>query len=200
MTKAVARVALLALLLCTFTSAKFIINDHIIAPKAVAVLDKISNELTEKTGVNAFVVATKEKLPRGVNLYDYSKKFENNISKPYVILIFAPNSTRIGLIPSSDKVAKYYDSDKVKSFAIDIVVSEDSNALQSKYDLAVVQAYSELADEIAATKGIELTNTLNDPTGWIIDLVRWIVWIGAILIFWVYFGRPIYMRIKNGKK
>jgi len=200
MTKAIARVALLALLLCTFTSAKFIINDHIIAPKAVAILDKISNELTEKTGVNAFVVATKERLPKGVNLYDYSKKFESNVSKPYVILIFAPNSMRIGLIPSSDEVAKYYDSDKVKSFAIDIVGSEDSNALQSKYDLAVVQAYSELADEIATAKGIKLTNTLNDPTGWIIDLVRWIVWIGAILIFWVYFGRPIYMRIKNGKK
>ncbi len=200
MVKAIARVTLLAFLLSLLAPAKFIINDHIISPKAVVVLENISNELTEKTGINAYVVATKDKLPRGTNLYEYSDKFEDSVSKPYVILIFAPNSMRLGLIPSSEEVAKYYDSNEVKSYAIDIVKSEDSNTLQSKYDLAIVQAYSELSDQIADYKNVDLTTTLNDPYDWIIDLVRYLVWIGTILVLWIYFGRPIYLRIKNGKK
>jgi hypothetical protein len=198
--KALARVTLLACLLSLSISAKFIVNDHIISPRAVVVLEKISSELTEKTDIYAYVIATKDKLPRGTNLYEYSKEFEGNLSKPYVIFIFAPNSKRLGLIPSSSEIKSYYDGDEVKRYAVDIVKSDDSNSLQSKYDVAIVQAYSELADELASHKGVELSSSLNDPYDWIIDVVRWIVWLGAILIFWVYFGRPIYMRIKNGKK
>jgi len=200
MVKALARATLLACLLTLSISAKFIVNDHIISPRAAVVLEKISSELTEKTDMHAYVIATKDKLPRGTNLYKYSEKYEGNLSKPYVIFIFAPNSKRLGLIPSSEAIKGYYDGDKVKSYAVDIVKSNDSNSLQSKYDVAIVQAYSELADELASQKGIELTSSLNDPYDWIIDIVRWVVWLGAVLIFWVYFGRPIYMRIKNGKK
>lgn len=200
MVKAIARVALLACLLSLSISAKFIVNDYIVSPRATVVLEKISKELTEKTGISAYVIATKDKLPRGTNLYNYSKKFEGNLSKPYVIFIFAPNSKRLGLIPSSKKIKDYYDEGEVKNFAIDIVKSRDSNSLQSKYDVAVVQAYSELADQLAKKKGIVLTNTLHDPYSWIIDVVTWLVLLGSVLVFWIYFIRPTYMRIKNGKK
>jgi len=208
MSKAAARVTLLALLLSISISAKFILNDYIISPRAAQVIEEMSTELTEKTSIHAYVVATKEKFPAGANLYKYSKRFESNISEPYVIFIFAPNAViaegiddrgRLGLIASKDMIKRYNPYD-VKKYAVEILQSKDSNSLQSKYDLSVVQAYSELADELAASKGVELDKTLKNKYGWIITVIAWIVRAGTILLLWIYILRPIYLRIKNGKR
>jgi len=61
-----------------------------------------------------------------------------------------------------------------------------------------VQAYSELSDEIAEKKGIHLENTVKNESGWLIKGVTWIVYVGSLLVFWVYFGRPIYRRMRYG--
>ncbi len=208
MSKVLARVTLLALLLSISISAKFLLNDYIVTPKAATVIKTMSKELTTKTGIHAYVVATKEKFAIGANLYEYSKRFESNISKPYVIFIFAPNALitkdieekgRLGLIASSSDIKKLYSPTDVKKFAVDILKSNDSNSLQSKYDLSVVQAYSELADELASAKGIELTTTLKDKYSWIISIFRWIVRLGTLVLLWIFLVRPIYLRMKNGK-
>ncbi len=196
--KHIARVTLLMLFFTFTLSAKYLINDHIISPKASQIIEKIGEELYQKTGINIYAIATNDDLGRE-NLYKYILKYEKSISKPYVALIFAPNSKRIGLIASDDTLKSYYDPNRVKSYAIRIVSSADSNSMQSKYDVAVVQAYSELADEIASKKGIKLANTIKDEGGWFLTLVTWLVYLGSIVVFWVYFGRPIYMRIRNGK-
>jgi hypothetical protein len=122
------------------------------------------------------------------------------MSKPYIVLVFAPNSKRIGLVPSAEELKKLYNADRVKDYAISIVSSTDSNSQRSKYDLAMVQAYSELADEIAAGKGVKLDTTIKDESKWLIKAVTWIVYIGALLVFWAYFGRPIVTRMKHGTK
>ena len=208
MSKVLARVTLLALLLSISISAKFLLNDYIVTPKAATVIETMSEELTAKTGIHAYVVATKEKFKIGANLYEYSKRFESNISKPYVIFIFAPNALiikdieekgRLGLLASSNDIKKLYNPSDVKKFAVDILKSNDSNSLQAKYDLSVVQAYSELADELASSRGVELSTTLKDKYSWIISIFRWIVRLGTLVLLWIFLVRPIYIRMKNGK-
>ncbi len=209
MIKAVARGTLLACLLSLSVSAHFLKNDYLITPKASAVLDQMSDELTEKTGITAYAVATTEKLKEGLNLYDYVKQFESNASKPNVILIFAPNAIikqkmsqtgRLGLIPSTPALKDAYDPGEVLQYFHAFIGSKDSNSLQSKYDVAMLQAYSELLDELAAYKGITLERTFKDNTSWIVTFFAWIVRIGAVLLFWIYFGRPLYRRIKYGRQ
>ncbi len=199
MTKA-ARAILLALLSTFAYSANFLINDHLLSPRASELIEKIGSELKAKTGVNAYAIATNDHIPRNGNLFEYIRKYESELSKPYVIFLFAPNSKRIGLLPSDKKIGNSYDPDRVKDFAIKIISSSDSNSQRSKYDVAVVQAYSELADELAEASGKVLENTIKSESGWLIRIVTWAVYIGSLLVFWVYFGRPLYMRIRYGKK
>jgi len=209
MTKAIARVTLLAWLLSLSVSAHFLLNEYLITPKAAAVLEKISNELTKKTGITAYAIATTEKLKEGTNLYEYVKQYESHASKPYVIMIFAPNAViksgisqtgRLGLIPSSKALKQGYDHNKVLQYFNAFIGSKDSNSLQSKYDVAMLQAYSELADELAAYRHVELESTFKDSSGWIVTFFTWIVRIGAVLLFWIYFGRPLYRRMRYGRQ
>lgn len=179
--------------------SKYLINDHIISPKAAEVIEAIGEELYQKSGLNLYVIATTKELGRGINLYEYIKRYRSSLSKPYVILFFAPNSKRIGILNSDQKFKNFYDKDEVIDYAIKIIESPDKNSMQSKYDVGVVQAYSELADEIATKKGIKLQNTIKNESGWFLKFITWIVYLGAIVVFWVYFFRPIFRRLFNVK-
>ena len=209
MFKAQVRFALLALLLPLLLNATHILKDDILKPEASKLIEEMGNELSSKTGINAYVIATNESFPEGFNLVSYSKKFEKNMSKPYILFIFAPYAIiteksgekgRVGFIPSSDKVRKLYDYDDVRDAAIDIVAMKDKNTLEDKHNIGVVQGFSELADQVADSKGVELTKTLPNETTYIITALKVLVYIGAVLVLWMFIFRPIIMRIKNGKQ
>ena len=128
------------------------------------------------------------------------KKYAKELRDPWIAILFLPNNKRIGILVSDPGMKTWYDPEEVKKYAIEILGSADSNREQSKYDVAMVQSYSELADELAAHKGIQLTSTIKNEGQWFLKLVTWLVYLGAVLVFWVYFGRPIYMRIRHGKR
>jgi hypothetical protein len=195
-----ARLALLVFLLTFSLSAQYLVNDHLISPKAGDVIEKIGQELARKTGLHAYVIASNEVLDKRANLYEYVKKYEKELSEPWVAILFLPNNRRLGILVSDPSLKKAYDPYEVKKYAIDILGSADSNSMQSKYDVAMVQAYSELADELGASKGVKLKNTIKDQGRWIIKIITWLVYLGAVVVFWVYFGRPLYMRIRHGKQ
>ena len=195
-----ARVTLLVFLLTFSLSAQYLINDHLISPKAGDVIEKIGQELAQKTGIHAYIIASNDLLPKRANLYKYVKKYAKELSEPWVAILFLPNNKRLGILVSDPDLKKAFDSSEVKKYAISILGSADSNSLQSKYDVAMVQAYSELADELAASKGVKLENTIKNEGRWLINVITWLVYLGAVLVFWVYFGRPLYMRIRHGKQ
>ena len=190
---------MLALLLSLSLSANYLFNDHLISPKAAEVVEKIGSELKRKSGVHAYIIASNDRLPKRANLYEYVKKYEAKMQRPWVALLFLPNNQRLGILVSDPEMKSWYDDNEVKKYAIDILGSTDSNSQQSKYDVAMVQAYSELADELAAHKGVKLEHTIKNEAQWLIKGITWLVYLGAILVFWVYFGRPIFMRIRHGK-
>ena len=195
-----ARFASLILLFTFSLSAKFLINDNLISPKATDLIEKIGKEAKEKTGISLYAIATNDKIARRESLYDYVKKYKSRMSEPYIAIIFAPNSKRIGIIVSNKSLEKDYNPDRVKNYAIAIVSSADSNSLQSKYDVGLVQAYSELADEVASAKGVKLKNTIKEKGGWVLKIITWLVYLGSVLVLWVYFGQPLYRRIRYGKQ
>jgi len=209
MFKVQVRFALLALLLPLLVNATPILKDDILKPEASKLIEDMANELVSKTGINGYVVATNENFPQGFNLVEYSKKYEANLSKPYVMLIFAPNAVitaksetkgRVALIPSSKDLIDLYDKGDVMDATIDVIAAKDKNTKEDKFNIGVVQGFSELADQIAAAKKVEMTTTLPNETRIIIGILQVIVIIGALLVFWMFMFRPLYMRIKNGKE
>ena len=208
MFKVQVRFALLALLLPLLLNATHILKDDILKPEASKLIEEMATELVSKTGIHGYVVATNENFPERFNLVDYSKKYEANMSKPYVMLIFAPNAIitaksetkgRVALIPSSKDLIELYDKSDVMDATIDVVAAKDKNTKEDKFNIGVVQGFSELADQIADAKKVEMTTTLPNETKIIVSVLRVIVIIGALLVFWMFMFRPLYMRIKNGK-
>jgi hypothetical protein len=209
MFKAQVRATLLALLLPLLLNATPILKDDILKPEASKLIEQMADELFSKTGIHGYVVATNENFPERFNLVAYSKKYEVNTSKPFVILIFAPNAIiteksgqkgRVGLIPSSKEIARLYDKSDVMDATIDVIAAKDKNSIEDKHNIGVVQGFSELADSIADAKDVELTSTLPNDNRNIISVLKVIVISGALLVFWMFIFRPLYMRIKNGKQ
>ena len=209
MIKVQVRYALLALLLPLLLNAAHILKDDLLRPEASKLIEQMGDELFSKTGINEYVVATNENFPERFNLVIYSKKYEANTSKPFVMLIFAPNAIitqksgqkgRVGLIPSSKELAGLYDKSDVMDATIDVIAAKDKNSIEDKHNIGVVQGFSELADQIAESKNVELTTTIPNETRYIIKFLQVIVIIGALLVFWMFLFRPLFMRIKNGKK
>jgi len=209
MHKVKAGFTLLALLLPLLLSATHLLKNDLLNIKASKLIDDMGDELFLKTGVNVYVIATNEHFQEGYNLVTYSKKYDANMSKPYVLFIFAPYATiikdadtkgRVGIIPSSPEIKSLYHYDDVRDAAIDVVASKDANTDEDKFNIGIVQGYSELADNIAASKGIKLENTIPNNTGTVINILRVFVYFGSIIVLWVFILRPLVMRIKHGKK
>jgi len=209
MIKAKVRATLLALMLPLLLNATHILRNDLLKLEAVKLINDMGEELQSKTGVNAYVIATNEHFPERYNLVEYSKQYEANISKPYVLFIFAPYATitkkaeargRVGIIPSSDAVKSMYDYESVRDAGIDIVAMKDSNTPEDKFNIGILQAYSELADNIAASKGVKLEKTIPNEVGFMVNILRVFVYAGTLVLLWIFVFRPLWLRIKNGKK
>ncbi len=208
MKKAKVGLSLLAFLLPLLLNSTNFIKNDLLTPKASKIIEDIGNELTSKTDIYTYVIATNRVFPERFNLVEYVMDMDKQLSKPFVVLVFAPNAIiteksgergRVGLIPSSKDIALLYDSSTVKDYAIDVVASKDKNSKEDKYNIGVVQSYSELADQIADAKGIQMTKTIPNETHTVVTILKYIVLTGSVLLFWIFFIRPRIEKAKNGK-
>ena len=199
-------------------NATHTLKNDLLKIEAVQLIEEMGKELHVKTGVNAYVIATNEHFPERYNLVEDAKQYEANISKPYVLFIFAPYATitkksqargRVGIIPSSDVVRALYDYDKVRDAGIDIVAIKDSNTDEDKFNIGILQAYSELADSIATSKGVKLEKTIPDEMGTMVSILRVFIYVGTAILLWIFVLRPQWIKRqekksnkkeKNGKK
>jgi hypothetical protein len=205
---AIVALCLLPLLLQATPPSTHLIRNNLVNLKASKLIDTIGKELEEKTGYHAYVIATNEHFPEKFNLVAYSKQYEAKLNKPYVLFIFAPYATimadmkergRIGIIPSSEKIKKLYDYDRVRDAAIKVVALKDSNTEESKFNVGIVQAYSELADEIAQSQDVKLIHIIPNDMGVMLTILRILVYTGTVLVLWIFIFRPLWMKIKHRK-
>ena len=178
-------------LLINFLNANFLFNDHLVSPKAAEYIEKMGSELKSKLDINAYLVTTNEKINRGVSVYQFLKRYEEKLSKPYIGIVFAPNSKRIHIVASNKSLLESIDKERILDYAIKVIASKDSNSLQSKFDVGLVQAYSELVDEFANSRGVKLKSTIKDSGRWVLKVVNALIVIGSLIVIWIYFIAPI---------
>ena len=196
------------ILLPQLLNATPLLKNDLLKLEAVQLINDMGEELHSKTGVHAYAIATNEHFPERLNLVEYSKQYEANLSRPYVLYIFAPYATitkksevrgRVGIIPSSDAIRAMYDYDEVRDAGINIVAIKDSNTDEDKFNIGVLQAYSVLADNIAESKGVKLTTTIEDEMGTMVMILRILVYSGTSILLWIFVLRPFWMRRKNAR-
>jgi len=196
------------ILLPQLLNATPLLKNDLLKLEAVQLINDMGEELHSKTGVHAYAIATNEHFPERLNLVEYSKQYEANLSRPYVLYIFAPYATitkksevrgRVGIIPSSDAIRAMYDYDEVRDAGINIVAIKDSNTDEDKFNIGVLQAYSVLADNIAESKGVKLITTIEDEMGTMVMILRILVYSGTAILLWIFVLRPFWMRRKNAR-
>ena len=206
---AILALCLLPLLLHATQRSTHLIRNDLVNFEASKLIDTIGQELEEKTGLHAYIVATNEHFPERFNLVEYSKQYEAKLSKPYVLFIFAPYATitkkseakgRVGIIPSSQQIRTLYDYDDVRDAAINVVAIKDSNSDESKFNVGIVQAYSELADELAQSKGVKLTKTIPNEMGLMMTILRVLVYTGSLAVLWIFMLRPLWIRLQKKRE
>ena len=190
------RFFILALLLSISLNAKFLINDHLVSPKAIDFIEKMGSELKSKAGINGYIITTNDKIERGVSVYDFIKRYKS-LEEPFVAIFFAPNSKRIHLISLPKELKSNLNEGRILDYAIKVIVSEDKNSQQSKYDVGLVQAYSEMADEIAKVKGVKLDSTIKESGSWVLKVVNSLIIIGSIIVIWLFFIAPFIRKLKT---
>ena len=213
MNKAKVRASLLAVLALwlfpLLLNATQLLRNDLLKLEAVQLINDMGDELQAKTGVNAYVIATNEHFPERYNLVEHSKQYEAKLSKPYVLFIFAPYATitkkseargRVGIIPSSDSIRAMYNYDDVRDAGINIVAIKDSNSDEDKFNIGILQAYSVLADNIAASKGIKLEKTIPDEMGTMVTILRILVYTGTAILLWIFVFRSLWIRMRHGKE
>ena len=189
------------LLSVAVAAQSFFLRNDLVNLKASRVINDIGEELLQKTNLFAYVIATNEHFPQGFDLVRYTHEtYGSKLKKPYVVLLFAPFATirddieargRFGLVASSPAVRKMYDYDEVRDAAVGIVATKDSNKLEDKVAIGVVQGYSVLADNIAAYKGVKLSKTIPNETGSFLWVLRVLIYSGSLVVLWFFVIMPI---------
>jgi len=206
MLKRLLRATFVALLFPFFLQASFILKNSNLKPEAVSLIEKMGTELTQKTNISVYLLDTNESFPIGFNFVEYTKKYSKEMNQPSILFIFAPQAKitaiteitgRVALVPSEDTLRKLYDNSPVQNAVLDVITVLDKNSISDKYNIGMVQGYSELCDQIADAKDVELMSTIPNDTHYVILGFRVILLIGLILVAWIYFFEPILLRFKK---
>jgi hypothetical protein len=202
--------AILALYILPFLlNASPLLKNDLLKIEAVKLIDDMGKELYQKTAIHAYVIATNEHFSEGFNLVAYTKKYEEKLTKPYVIYILAPYAVitkksdvrgRVGIIPSSPSVRSLYDYEEVRDAGINIIAIKDANTDEDKFNIGILQAYSVLAENIALSKGVTLTKTIKDEMGTMIMILRILIYTGTAILLWIFVLRPLWIRRQDAKK
>lgn len=188
--------ALLIFALPLIASSHFILkNDNILPDKTIKKIDEIGNELFKKTGVKIYV-AVVQKMPTK-KIVDFEKSLAKSLQPPYVLLTLALKNKKVDIISSPD-VAKRFDKEAIlspyawKGSIIPILTAHFKNQ-KAAVEAAILNGYSEIAEEIAASFGVKLTSALGNTNR---DIYYWlrIVFYSILLLIFINF---IYRRFKK---
>lgn len=150
-------------------NSRFIVHGkESIDPRTENKIDEIGDELFVKTGINLYIYAsinlTSKEFSDIKSKMEFIKSFEHNLTQkldnPFTLLTLSFNEQYVNILSSDNLKSSYNKDDILDGYIIPILASHDKNSLESKLSLALLNGYSELADELAKSKGAELKSTL----------------------------------------
>ncbi len=156
-------------------SQNFIIkNDDALLPKkTVDKINAIGNELYAKTGVGVYVALvqhmdTKRILP-------FEKRIAVSLHKPYILLTLAVHNKKVDIIASDDAKNLIRKEDILSPFPwkgsiIPLLTAHFKNA-RAAIEAAILNGYSEIAEEVAEAKGVKLKSALGNVNR---DIYYWL--------------------------
>ena len=138
---------ILIILFCTYLSANnFVLNpNNLLTQKSADFIQKVSQELLEKTGVNLYVY-----MGESLDNKDYLNFKEDlikTLNKPFAAIILIKNDKKIDIISSENEL---FDRKKVYwEYMVPLIPTKDSEITKEALSAVVFNGYIESVDLIA---------------------------------------------------
>ncbi|NPA28752.1 MAG: hypothetical protein GXO33_01045 [Epsilonproteobacteria bacterium] len=166
-------------------------NDGIMPPKEVAKLDQMGRELYDKTGVAVFVAAVSElNATRPIDLIEQIKARYPD----YLLLYFSKKPTTVNIFatPATRQLA---DIEQILSplpwrGTIKPVMSPAFSKDEGvKLEVAILNGYADLVDQVAASKGVVLKSSIGSGSKKSFLFVRWIFYVMLAVVILQFIRR-----------
>ena len=181
--------------------AKYIyINEDIITPISEQKIEKLGEELYQKTGISLYIAAVKK--IKDENFKMFEEKIAKNLKKPYILLAFSRDDYKVDLL-MCHKLKNLIDKNSVLIF-YGPIIPEFFSDQKDKYSRALFGGYIYIADKLADIYHVKLVTNLGIINKTFYYFFRYTVYVGYIAVFLIFimFGYRRYKKImkKNEKR
>ncbi len=176
-----------------FGADDFVINENVILEKTAVKIEQMANELYQKTGIKAYLVAKKSL--NGKNIIEFEKDFSGKIKPPFVILILSLDDKKVDIY-SSKNIDELFDKEAILSpypwegSIIPLLTGKKKNVSVSA---ALLNGYADLVEQISNSKNIKLDSAIGSTNKELISFLNISIFGFLLMVFGWYF----YRRIKN---
>ena len=171
-----------------------LVNQNILSPAVSEKIAVLGEELASKSGVFAGVAAY-ESLD-GKTLKETAAQL--NLTPPYALLMLAKTERKVEIF-ADPQTFKLFDKEKILSpypnsgSILPILASKNGKDI---FNAAVLNGYADLAEQIAASKGVSLQNAIGNQNRLTLDTFRIFIYGSIALVVCVAAFRKF--RRKNG--
>lgn len=141
-----------------------ILNENILPKKTIEKINAIGNELYQKTGVGVYVAVVK-KMPTK-KIVDFERELSKKLPKTYVLLTLSVSDKKVDIISSQD-LQKSFDKEEIlsplpwKGSIIPLLTAHFKNQ-NAAIEAAILNGYSEIAEQIAKHKNVNLKEAIGN--------------------------------------
>lgn len=185
-----ARVLILFMISFGFIQASFVLDDELLLSKTTQKLEQIGEELYAKSGIS-LLLNTKLIIDTNITSYEKSVANDLNISK-YILITLVQNIHKVD-ITGDPKSLKLINKNKIlDDYIIPIIITKSKNSQQSSYSAAMLNGYSQVAEEISSKLGIEMNTTIGNQSRNTFKMVKIFVYaFFFITVFLIFFRRSM---------
>ncbi|MCR6593968.1 hypothetical protein [Campylobacter insulaenigrae] len=137
-----------AIFLCfvSLSHAEILLNDNILNVSIEQNISTTSKQIKEITGIDIALALSDTKS------FEYLQKYEQNLTKPYILLVFSKISHRVDIF-ASDDAKSFFDKERVlspypeKGTILPILANPKQKDI---YNAAILNGYADIADQVAS--------------------------------------------------
>jgi hypothetical protein len=163
--------------------AKFIVIDEVVKIDGFnEQIEPMGAELSEKTGVNLYLSLVKD-TENNQSIIEYQQALIKTLDEPAVLFSFVENSKQVQIYAEDKSLYTLFDREQImdplaiwpffNGRVIPIIGAKAPKEVdpKEKYAVAMYNGYAEISEQIAASKGVELSTAVGDTNKTIYKII-----------------------------
>ena len=156
-------------------------------------INEIGGEVEAKTDISVYLILKESIKEKNLQLY-LDANYKDKLKQPYVVYMMSKERKLIDIFVSSYLLEDYFDKDDIiYDYTLPIIVTPSKASEQSLYSAGFLNGYSQLCEDIADEKGIELSNAIGNDNKDVFNVLR-LLFYGTVAVFLVMYIRKKFWK------